>query len=454
MLDMAGNPPRRNSSGDFLLWGTYYYNLDAASKAAVYSGLYGSATSVVNGSNIQLGCPGVNCTFPKYSTLAICHRCADISSLVERTCHSSPPDDPADVFIPACNWTLPAGQSLSTVALGWDYFYKNSSIRDISNTFAVANSTLSTLTLGNTPGTFTNLTILANSSLNPLCTTPSNNDCSDWMGGPTFNFSTFAAECALFPCTRTYTATTVNGTARETEVGRTISNDTKWLQPWWNAPNGTPFGVTIVPENENCTQRVGTGACDYYVDGRWLVAAADFFWRFWDAKVTGYSWNQAMSSNDPLDILYADGIVNLTQVDRTMAAISDSMTAAIRLKGFTNDWDSGVGGGQGLVNGTAYIADTCILVRWGWIALPVAIGGLSILLFVLALLCGMAGNRRPPWKSSALPVLFHGIRSDDADSEGDCLSMADMEKKAKTLRVRMDRDENGYMHLVSGTRGV
>lgn len=454
-LDTKANYQYRNGSDDFIHWGTTHYTLDAASKAAVYSGLYGSATSVINGSNIRLGCPGVNCTFPRYSTLGICHKCADISSHVKRTCYSSTPDNPNDVFVPACNWSLPSGQSLSTVAMGMDYFYKNDSIRDIDNTFAVANSTLSTLTLGNIPGTFTNLTILTNSSLDSNCTTrKSNGLCSDWMGGPAFNFSTFAAECALFPCTRTYTATTINGTVMEAEVGRSTANDTNWLHPAWNAPNGTPSTVTIIPNNENCTQEIQGGRCTYAVGGAWLVAAGDFFWRFWDATVTGYMFKQASSTNDVLDILYGDGITNLTHVDRVVAAVSDSMTAAIRLKGLTDDWDAGIGGGQGVVNGTAYMADTCILVRWGWIALPAAVGGLSISMLVVAVLSGVAGRHKPVWKCSALPVLFHGMKPDDADSGMDCLSMAEMEKKAKTLRVRMDRDEQGYVHLIPESHSI
>ena len=448
LLDID-NWQRRNQSDDFTLWGTSHYTLDTASKAAVYSGLYGSASSVINGSKIQLGCPGVNCTFPRYSSLSICHRYADISSHIKRTCYSSRLDNPDNIFIPAYNWSLPTGQSLSTVALGMDYFYKNNSIRDIDNTFAVTNSTLSALTLGNTPGTFTNLTILANSSMNSNCTIgKSNGMCADWMGGPIFNFSTFAAECALFPCVRTYTATTINGTVTETETGRSTGNSSKWLEPWWDAPNGTPTTLTMIPDNKHCTQAVTGDPCTYAIAGGWLVAAGDFFWRFWDATVTGYSWSQASSTNNGFDILYSGGVTNFTYIDRIVAAVSDSMTAAIRLKGQTKDWGSGLGGGQGVVNGTVYMANTCIGIRWGWIALPAATGGLSIALFMVVVFCGVAGRRNPAWKYSALPTLFYGVRPNNAGPERDYLSIDDMEKKAKTLRVRIDRDKKGYVHLI------
>lgn len=160
------------------------------------------------------------------------------------------------------------------------------------------------------------------------------------------DFNTIAAECSLFPCARTYTASVVNGSVVEAEVKSSLGEG-KWMSDLGDPP--APDGVVINP-NENCTWKLGwtgdQGPCTYSAGGRFIMAAGNFFWHFWNGTVSGRTFNEAVSSNDALDILYNGGFTNFTQIDRVLGAISDSMTAAIRLTGQVSDWDSGSGGGQ------------------------------------------------------------------------------------------------------------
>ncbi len=66
-------------------------------KAAILNGLYAGTTTI---DHIQPTCPGGNCTYPDYRSLAICTRSADVSSHLksEKAYEESSPDNPLDKF--------------------------------------------------------------------------------------------------------------------------------------------------------------------------------------------------------------------------------------------------------------------------------------------------------------------------------------------------------------------
>lgn len=61
--------------------------VDLSMKAAVYDGVFAIGNHADR--NIQYNCPTGNCTWPVFSTLAVCSRCEDITSLVEKTCNNT-----------------------------------------------------------------------------------------------------------------------------------------------------------------------------------------------------------------------------------------------------------------------------------------------------------------------------------------------------------------------------
>jgi hypothetical protein len=446
--------------GQFTLWGQYRYGLDASLKASVYSGLFGSATTVINASTIHASCPGINCTFPRYSTLGVCHQCADISSYIQHVCDQNSSAE-NNVFQPPCKWSLPTGQMLQSYADQNTYFkWDNDSLQTFSMEFMIANSSLSTLTLPNTPGTFTNVTFLANGTSNPNCSIGNSyltGECVDGNTGAlndTIDFTTFAVECSLFPCARTYTASVVNGAVVEVEVKRSFGTGgwSDWMEETWEGP--APGTVSIDPK-ENCTATWTHGekgeACTYEADAYFIMAAGNFFWHFWNGSISGFKWTQALSSNDVLNIIYDEGITNLSQIDIVLGRIADSMTSAIRLTGSVGQlWNtqrSDGSGRQGTVTGTVFLAETCIAVRWGWIALPAAVTLLSLLLLILTHILSRAPGDRPAWKSSALPVLFHGLSNSGFASKSALLTEAEMEKEAKCMKVKLTDKRTGILRL-------
>jgi hypothetical protein len=90
------------------------------------------------------------------------------------------------------------------------------------------------------------------------------------------------------------------------------------------------------------------------------------------------------------------GLSNLIQINIVLGGIANYMTSAIRLTGSVGDLQRPDGSGrQRTVTGTVFLAETCIAVRWDWIALPAAVTFLSLLLLILTLVLSRAPGDRP-----------------------------------------------------------
>ena len=61
--------------------------VDLSMKAAIYDGVFAIGNNADR--NIQYNCPTGNCTWPEFSTLAVCSKCEDITSLVEKFCNDT-----------------------------------------------------------------------------------------------------------------------------------------------------------------------------------------------------------------------------------------------------------------------------------------------------------------------------------------------------------------------------
>jgi hypothetical protein len=275
-------------------------------------------------------------------------------------------------------------------------YYKsvNGTTPAVAVNFAFANSTASAIKLLHIPGTFTNVTILANATTKPEFSIYSGNNCGNTIGVPTMELQTIATECSLFPCARTYTAAVINGNVVETEIKQSFRTN-----PWLTDQES--FRKGLIPENiqidtnEHSTSRTlrsnGTSSpCTYTTGARFIIALSNFFWGFWNATVSGYTYGDASSDSDILDVLYAGGVTNFTYVNHVLGGIADFMIAAIRLTGDVYTMDVGAEGGQGRVIGQVMEADTSIDVRWGWIVLPCALAFFTVLLLISTVVMGRA----------------------------------------------------------------
>lgn len=138
--------------------------VDLSMKAAIYNGLFDIQDKAELG--ITHTCPSGNCTWPTFSTLAVCSRCVDITSYVEKTCNQT-----------GCyKLSLPNGPTLS--GLGGQI---NSSLTSISPN------------LKETYASIVQFTSLIYKKAN--------------MSG-----DTLATECSIWYCVQNYTASVDGGT--------------------------------------------------------------------------------------------------------------------------------------------------------------------------------------------------------------------------------------------------
>ena len=126
-----------------------------------------------------------------------------------------------------------------------------------------------------------------------------------------------------------------------------------------------------------------------------------------------------------------------------MENVTDSMTQFIRRNGY-----------PGLSNpaiGTVFQSQTCVLVRWGWFALPAVLVALTVVFFVALII--QTKEIDHDYKTGVLPLLFHGL---DKYSEKSCAQglsrRAVIKKNAGQMHVRFKPTPRGWMFVDENTR--
>ena len=97
------------------------------------------------------------------------------------------------------------------------------------------------------------------------------------------------------------------------------------------------------------------------------------------------------------------------------ASVSDDglttvVTNQLRTQGTTMYADEAGRGPRALAVGDVLSTTVCTEFSWPWLLLPTALLALSVLLLVMMMVRNHAdGSGQPVWKSSLLPLLFHGF---------------------------------------------
>lgn len=97
--------------------------------------------------------------------------------------------------------------------------------------------------------------------------------------------------------------------------------------------------------------------------------------------------------------------------------------------------------------GHAYVEEVFVVVRWEWAVLPTIL----VLLGLIFLAGNVWINNRDGvflWKSSLLPLLFHGLDGFDAETL-DVNENSEMSETATSMYARLDTNETGSTKLVS-----
>lgn len=206
---------------------------------------------------------------------------------------------------------------------------------------------------------------------------------------------------------------------------------------WWSPPP---------PENRNSSKWYSQD-CVWTIDGDTEAA----FRKHFDRIFSNQTLKLELNANYPRDSygeawiksLYRKGRADLTTVNEFTSQIAASISAQARMSP-RRDWKSA------FVYGRANRTETCIHVRWGWIAYPAGLLMSTVVFLILTMLNTHKRKDRRfefdrgAWKSSSLAVLFAGL---DQNVQRECAvanTNSEMTVRAENLSVSLQLGDDGW----------
>ncbi|KAJ2985640.1 hypothetical protein NUW58_g5425 [Xylaria curta] len=209
-------------------------------------------------------------------------------------------------------------------------------------------------------------------------------------------------------------------------------------------PNGLPVKYEFGCVEKNSTTAVNNTAppaCIYAMEhANWFAGMQGFLrdvlqatcgsWpEFPGTSMCGPSQRRGPNGPDSntveMDPFWIEGLASrpsrtTTDISRYMDDFTESLTRKFRI-GLNASIEDQLGAPS--VRGEAWQTTTCFTVQWEWLLLPVALTALGVVLLVWTLASLACGSEHPEmvWKSSILPLLYHGERVRAVNSAGQTL---------------------------------
>ena len=342
-------------------------------QAAILEGLY-------NGTGQPLiSCPTGNCTWTDLTTLGVCGMCEDITSQVETKCPGRTIENNGQY---ECDYAMPLNVSLK----GYIYTLGGSGISS-QTTWNSSGADYAILKADPTPKTPAILQMFEAIQL------PLPGLLGDDIPPPK------ASRCSFALCAKTYAQVNVtNGIPRS-------SVPTEDLLLLDNVSNRSSCPTCDVEIFQNMVRNSSTS--DGSDQAKFSINVADYqniqsylqemFSTGWDSiggSTRATSNDSAMTPTAP-DV--GRELASASDLNATIRAIAESMTESIRTSPNSTSQP-----------GQSYNEKTFIEVQWGWLAFPIALMLLTLILLV-AVIVETQRRGAVTWKSSGLALLFHEL---------------------------------------------
>lgn len=367
-------------------------------KAAVYNGLF-SATDPT--ASLPFDCPTGNCTWPLYSTLAVCSSCVPMTDYMTRWCPEASHTDEA-----TCGWKLPGGMTLNS----------SSSVFGMTREMPTVS--------GSMP--YSDIMRLI------FMGTEAQNGTS---AAKTSQPNPWAVQCIFEYCVQTLNSSVINGVLAENVTS--TSKNTSVVDITSALKTGSDLPVSI-NDAANTTYTVDMGAA---------LALQQWFTTIFRNGTASRNKSAPESSNQA----HSNILVNLT-VGLSSGETFFSTDIVQAFYWYYYEYPSGIdllasslaqsisshfrsSGGAVPINGTAFVQQSYIHVHFAWIALPVAVVLLTAGFLIAAIYKSQRSGMRA-WKSSALAMLFHGL---DEETRQRCMRSGTL----KGVMVRFEDGEEG-----------
>ena len=228
--------------------------------------------------------------------------------------------------------------------------------------------------------------------------------------------------------------------------GYQIGPDTHWLaynKSIYNETGQTYLSYYFSPTDGNTTKGDIPLECIYDFADFTTISISSWLRSYFQGAVTegnDFGWG----GPPVLQSFFNDSNVDFAGVNSTFASVADSMTNYIRRNGNP--------GFSAPALGVVHQTETCVQIRWAWLAFPAALVLLTLLFFVAMIMeVGFTSDHGQNWKSSPLPLMFYGLEDHAVNhhqghSSG-LLRVQELEKTAKDMQVRLGPSENGWKFL-------
>ena len=421
----------------------------------LYNGFFSSGQA--GDSNPSFDCPTGNCTFDPYYTVGICSDCNDITSqvVVSKNCDVCRTPD-SGFQGDSCTQTLPAS-NLTITQCDFDGIAFTSSAKVSADHLA---SLQSPLNLSFTSTYFQAMMYSGNQKGCPGSDAPYFSENGSCLR---------AVECGLYPCVRGYEGEVKSGNFTE----RLVSTQPMPLAASsFRVDDAFCFyalhlacvsqaginvlktkGYTIAQGQDwlqyNCSSRVENARtipdrCIYEFNYVPAKALTQYFGRgFFDGAVETVfvGFVDGLDFSVQLQVLYDAGNNTLESIKATMGRVAEFLTTYVRENGDESN--------SAAAPGTVFQNETFIRVRWAWFSLPVALALFTLNFFAYTLVEIARRERDTNWKSSPLPLLFHGLDAETQDRYSHLGNLDEMDDKAKEVVVQLHGDGHGGWRMAA-----
>ncbi|KAI0549875.1 hypothetical protein F4679DRAFT_544965 [Xylaria curta] len=422
------------ASGPITYQGAGLWSLDSPMAVAINTGMINPPQHI--SSLIATDCKSGNCTFGELASVGLCRSCEDITSQLKNITGAN--------GFSFRNFTIP-GDDDDTPGFG----FKDLIVSDtqLFNTQA-STSKFFSIRIAMAPGSFTH---------------------------PDSPLSAF--QCSITPCVRKYRSSISENVLSEVDLSSTpigqnwkidwnIEDGDEW-HPSPNIPqyrlatsstlqNGSEAGcvpsdkegpglIEVARANIDAAPQSGESneTTWYPEDCVWslsLGAAASIPFALHAELNSLYIYytgrgDLPVGRSIAAQNMWRNGTMDLAHIDDYMQKLVDVMTATMR--------NNGLQGRNEYARGQMHVNDTCITVRWEWLAYPATLVALTIIFLALLILQGPSGLTSQAWKSSILAPLFISLDEATYDPNYYDMSKYDMNQLAEQIHTQLIRDPSG-----------
>lgn len=366
--------------------------------------------------NFTPSCPTSNCTWPTFQSLGLCSTCMDVTDYARKNWECK--DNSTSVIIDgATGHSRTCSYSLPNSAFSYEYqIFHDDTHGNYTEVDGELRLNIWPTNVQRTTFSDNILTLISRVALH---------DTGDLVPGVGREQVQVATECALAMCVQEHNLSVVSGIVQHSikSVEQPFS-----MKDISTSPYAADYDIKAATINNT----------RYFVEGSWTVPLVllEIMATLPGNVTADYYTNQTTdsapkndgditSTTDLASSFYA-GLIFTQAIDNMATSVSQYMRSL----------------SEDTTTGHAHNMETYIHVRWYWIALPAVLVASGVaLLFIAMIQTSQSGLE--VWKSSSLPLWFHGPPNGRVNSFANGLqrvnTLVEMEAEAGQIQVTLEK---------------